>query len=219
MAKKTFNEKLNFSGDLPKVTKITKPRFVERYKADTMLIAAPLEYDGLMTEVPKGKLTTIDRMMTRLAKKHKAGCACPMTAGIFVNVAANASEERIGKDETPWWRTLKKDGLLNEKFPGGAESQKLRLEAEGHTISKRASVFSLRITRKNCSVSAEPGARAALTAPLKIHIKLIRKKYGAGKCVPGGNGPRDCRSAWNVCKTKSPRKHKLQGALSGTGGN
>ena len=137
MAKKTFNEKLQFSGDLPKVEKLTSPRLIERYKADTMVIAAPLEYDRLMKKVPAGKLTTIDRMMAHMAKKHGAGCACPMTAGIFVNIAANASEERGGKNETPWWRILKKDGVLNEKYPGGIESQKTRLEAEGHTIIQK----------------------------------------------------------------------------------
>ncbi|MCL1836370.1 MAG: MGMT family protein [Treponema sp.] len=142
MAKKTFNEKLNFSGHLPKVEKITDPRLIERYKATTIVIAAPIEYDRLMKKVPAGKLTTIDRMMSRLAKKHNAGCACPMTAGIFVNIAAKASEERLAQnpgstDETPWWRTLKKGGLLNEKFPDGIEGQKIRLEAEGHKFIQK----------------------------------------------------------------------------------
>ena len=137
MAKKTFNEKLNRSGDLPKVEKLTDPRFIERYKTDTLLIAAPLEYDALMKKVPIGKLTTIDRIMSHLAKKHGAGCACPMTAGIFVKISAFASEERSGKSETPWWRTLKKNGILNEKYHGGIESQKLRLEAEGHKVIQK----------------------------------------------------------------------------------
>ncbi|MCL2879497.1 MAG: hypothetical protein FWF29_04550, partial [Treponema sp.] len=132
MAKKTFNEKLNFSGDLPKVEKLEDPRLIERYKANTMVIAAPIEYDQLMKKVPQGKLATIADMMSCLAKKHHAGCACPMTAGIFVNIAAHASEERLRQpaavpsgvkrsavSETPWWRTLKKDGQLNEKFPDG----------------------------------------------------------------------------------------------------
>jgi hypothetical protein len=80
-------------------------------------------------------------MMTHLAKKYNAGCACPMTAGIFTKIAAFASEERGGKNETPWWRTLKKDGQLNEKFPDGIVSQKMRLEAEGHTIVQKGKRF------------------------------------------------------------------------------
>ena len=141
MPKKTYNEKLNFAGDLPKVEKLTSPKLIERYKTDTMAIAAPAEYDQLMKKVPKGKLTTIDRMMAVMAKKHNAGCACPMTAGIFVNIAAYASEEREGKNQTPWWRTLKKDGKLNEKFPDGIECQKTRLEAEGHIVTQKGKNF------------------------------------------------------------------------------
>ncbi len=40
-------------------------------------------------------------------------------------------------DHTPYWRTLKADGELNAKFPGGIEAQKKRLEKEGHTIIQR----------------------------------------------------------------------------------
>ena len=38
------------------------------------------------------------------------------------------------KDITPYWRTLKVGGQLNEKFPGGVEAQAARLREEGHTI-------------------------------------------------------------------------------------
>jgi alkylated DNA nucleotide flippase Atl1 len=34
-------------------------------------------------------------------------------------------------DVTPYWRTLKAGGRLNEKYPGGVEAQKAMLEAEG----------------------------------------------------------------------------------------
>jgi hypothetical protein len=35
---------------------------------------------------------------------------------------------------TPYWRTLKSKGELNEKYPGGTEAQSGRLTAEGHVI-------------------------------------------------------------------------------------
>jgi hypothetical protein len=38
------------------------------------------------------------------------------------------------KGITPYWRTLKVGGALNEKYPGGVEAQSARLKAEGHTI-------------------------------------------------------------------------------------
>ena len=38
------------------------------------------------------------------------------------------------KNITPYWRTVKVGGQLNEKYPGGDEAQSARLKAEGHTI-------------------------------------------------------------------------------------
>ena len=35
---------------------------------------------------------------------------------------------------TPYWRTIKAGGKLNEKFPGGVETQAEKLLAEGHEI-------------------------------------------------------------------------------------
>ena len=67
------------------------------------------------------------------AKQSGADFTEPITAGIFVSIAAWASHQRSG-DETPYWRTLKANGELNEKYPGGIESQKEKLEAEGHAI-------------------------------------------------------------------------------------
>ena len=38
---------------------------------------------------------------------------------------------------TPYWRTLKSGGQLNEKYPGGIPQLKKRLAAEGHKIVKK----------------------------------------------------------------------------------
>ena len=53
-----------------------------------------------------------------------------------VSIAAWASYQR-SEDETPYWRTLKANGELNAKYPGGIEAQKEKLEAEGHTIIQK----------------------------------------------------------------------------------
>ena len=60
----------------------------------------------------------------------------PVTAGLFVSIAAWAGEQRE-EDETPYWRTLKAGGELNPQYPGGAEAQKAKLEAEGRTVLQR----------------------------------------------------------------------------------
>ncbi len=48
--------------------------------------------------------------------------------------AAGEDEAEGRKDITPYWRTLKGKGELNEKYPGGVAAQAERLRAEGHEI-------------------------------------------------------------------------------------
>jgi len=136
MAKKTWNEKLNDSKDMPKV-EMVDCIFAARQGGPRMLLAPPLEYDAIMKRIPKGKLITSDRIRSHLAKKHNADWTCGLTGGIFINIAVNASAERKGVNETPYWRTLKKDGELNEKFPDGLDGHKLLLEMEGHKIIQK----------------------------------------------------------------------------------
>lgn len=141
MSKKSFNEKLNNSGDLPKIEFIGfDNKMAKRYGCGNMLIAAPIEYDEVMKRIPEGKIITLNEIRIYLAKRHEADFTCQLTAGIFINIVANASQEREdwgSKDITPYWRTLKKNGELNEKYPGGVDQQRMLLEMEGHEVKKK----------------------------------------------------------------------------------
>jgi hypothetical protein len=119
MAKKSFNEKLNDSKDMPVIKAITDPKAVARFGGERMLIAPPIAYDEIMKKVPEGKVITSDRIRAYLTVKNNADFTCPLTAGIFISIAAQASVERAGLNPTPFFRTLKKDGELNEKYPYG----------------------------------------------------------------------------------------------------
>ena len=70
------------------------------------------------------------------AKENGADFTDPITAGIFVSIAAWASHQR-NENPTPYWRTLKAHGELNAKYPGGIQAQKEKLEAEGFTILQK----------------------------------------------------------------------------------
>ena len=72
MAQKSFNEKLNDSKDMPKIIEITDERSVKRYGGTQMLIAPPLEYNGIMAQIPEGKVITISEIREFLAEKHNA---------------------------------------------------------------------------------------------------------------------------------------------------
>jgi alkylated DNA nucleotide flippase Atl1 len=141
--KKSWCEKLQNSKDLPKVEEITD-KMSKRWGKGTIVIPAPKEVDEIMRKVPKGKVTTINEIRSALAKKHGATIGCPITTGIFAWVAANAAEEQKQKGEktiTPYWRTLKTGGEINEKYPGGAEAQKKLLEKEGHTVVQKGKKY------------------------------------------------------------------------------
>ncbi len=144
--KPTWQEKLNDSKDLPQVKEIDSD-MTKRWGTGTMVIPAPIEVNEVMSEVPKGKIITVNDIRAALARKHNASIGCPLTTGIFAWISAHAAEEQKQqgkKDITPYWRTLKTGGFLNEKYPGGSEAQKLLLEQEGHTIIKRGKKYSVK---------------------------------------------------------------------------
>jgi alkylated DNA nucleotide flippase Atl1 len=137
--KKTWCEKLEDSKDLPRVENITG-KMSKKWGTGTIVIPAPLEVDELMKKVPEGKLTTINDIRETLAKKHNATIGCPITTGIFASIAAHAAEEQKQKGTksiTPYWRTLKVGGVINEKYPGGKEEQKELLTKEGHSVTQK----------------------------------------------------------------------------------
>ncbi len=133
---KSWQEKLADSKDLPRVEKITAKQS-KRWGVGTIVIPAPKEVDEIMRKVPMGKLITINQIRAMLAQKHNATIGCPITTGLFACIAARAAEEAKEegkKDTTAYWRTLKAGGVINEKYPGGAEAQKKLLEKEGHKV-------------------------------------------------------------------------------------
>ena len=134
--KKDFNAMLNDSKDMPKFQTITDEKSIEKYGGNRMYFAPPIDYDKVMRLVPFGKLLTVGTIREYFAKQSGADFTEPITAGIFVSIAAWASYQR-SENETPYWRTLKANGELNPKYHGGVEAQKEKLEAEGHTIIKK----------------------------------------------------------------------------------
>lgn len=130
---KDFNTMLHDNKDMPKILTVTDPKTAERYGGNRMYIAPPIEYDRIMRRVPFGKVITTGMIRDFLAKANDTDFTDPMTAGMFVSIAAWASHQRPD-DKIPYWRTLKADGELNPRYPGGTEEQKKRLEAEGHRI-------------------------------------------------------------------------------------
>ena len=134
--KKDFNAMLHDSKDMPKVQIVTDPGTIKKYGGDRMYFAPPIDYDRVMRLVPRGKLLTVGMIRECFARRSGADFTEPITAGIFVAIAAWASFQRKD-DETPYWRTLKANGELNAKYPGGIEAHRELLESEGHTVIQK----------------------------------------------------------------------------------
>jgi hypothetical protein len=151
--RKTWQEKLADKPGYPKVIALQAgfPCYNAVHKmgaqaGDPVVLVNPSDVTALMRQVPPARLTTLVEMCRWLAHKYQAKGCCTLTAGIFVMTAANAAEEakQEGRDlDIPYWRTLKADGYLNEKFPGGLEAHKALLAGEGFTVVQKGKRYSV----------------------------------------------------------------------------
>jgi alkylated DNA nucleotide flippase Atl1 len=149
--KKTWQEKLKDKPSFPKVLRLEKgfPCYNAVHKmgaeaGDNVVLVNPSEVVEIMKQVPKGKLITIVEICKKIAKQHGVPACCTLTTGIFIMTAANAAEEasKEGKSlDIPYWRTLKTDGFLNGKYPGGQEAHKRLLERENFRIIARGKKY------------------------------------------------------------------------------
>ncbi len=149
--RKTWQEKLADKDNLPKILKLEKnfPCYNAVHKmgaevGDDIVLVNPSEVVEVMKKVPSGKLTNIVEICKFIAKKHKVKGCCSLTTGIFIMTAANAAEEAKAENKDlniPYWRTLKADGFLNEKYPGGVESHKQLLQEEGFEVVNKGKRF------------------------------------------------------------------------------
>jgi len=139
----SWRERLADDTKLP-VVKPIPAKMHKRHGQGTIVVPSPHEVAQAIDHVPKRKLTTIDRIAERLAKKHGATIGCTVTTGILARIAANAAneDELAGKKKiTPYWRALKANGELNPNYPGGIDNLIRRLESEGHLVVRKGKRF------------------------------------------------------------------------------
>ncbi len=152
--KKTWIQKIEDKKSLPKVLELENnfPCYNAVHKmganaGDLVVLVNASEILPMMAKIDKGKLITIREICMKIANNHRVKGCCSLTTGIFIMSIANAAEEALAKGDKsalakiPYWRTLKADGFLNEKYPGGLEAQKKLLENEGYQITARGKKF------------------------------------------------------------------------------
>lgn len=143
VGKKSWRDKLDAYA-APAEVKPIPERMRERHGEGTIVIPTPREVDEAMKRVPEGRLATVFGISARLARDHGTTIGCTVTTAIFASMAAQAAEEERQAGAatfTPYWRTLKINGELNLKYPGGLDNLMRRLESEGHTVVQRGGRF------------------------------------------------------------------------------
>lgn len=123
---------------LPKLRPDQQPKVV-RDRRGRMLVPAPMLVAKALRRVPSGRLITAEQLRERLARAARVDLTCPMTTGIFLSIIAGAAEEEIAagrRPVAPYWRVVRSDGSLPEKFPVRRGVQSAHLRAEGHRIAR-----------------------------------------------------------------------------------
>ena len=69
--RKSWREKLLDDKGCPRVFEVNE-KMSQKWGTGTCVIPTPLEVDGIMKQVPEGKLITINQIREKLAEKHSA---------------------------------------------------------------------------------------------------------------------------------------------------
>jgi alkylated DNA nucleotide flippase Atl1 len=137
MPKKTAIQKRD-TAPAPRVEVLTQPKGAN-YPPGRMLISSPQEIAEVVAGISRGQVMSISALRRTLAEQHDADYTCPLTTGIFLRIAAEASDEENGA--LPYWRVVRDDGRILDKLPGGPAAQAKRLTAEGHKVTAKGATL------------------------------------------------------------------------------
>lgn len=131
---KTWQQKLH-NGHSAKVERLEK-KFADIPEGATMLVVTPEIVDAYIRNIPQGTHTSLLQMRKDLAAEHHAEHTCPLTAGIFLRIAAEAAWEdyKAGKpleSITPFWRMIDRKAPVCKKLTFGTDFIKEQREKEG----------------------------------------------------------------------------------------
>ncbi len=123
---------------LPKLRPDQQPKVVPDRRG-RMLVPTPMLVARAVRRVPIGRLITAEVLRARLARSARVDLTCPMTTGIFLNIIAGAAEEELARGHrpvAPYWRVVRRDGSLPERFPIRTGLHAAHLRAEGHRLAR-----------------------------------------------------------------------------------
>ena len=108
-----------FNKNYTEVVKKIEKNFSDLKAGEKMLISSPKSIAGYIAKIPFGTEKSVKLMRLELAKNSNADNTCPLTTGIFLRIAIEASIEQSNgrKPELPFWRVIDEKSSLMEKLP------------------------------------------------------------------------------------------------------
>jgi hypothetical protein len=100
--------------------------FSDIVPGERMLVPTPRIVDDYIRQIPQGVQSTIQQMRKDLAAAYHADKTCPITAGIFVRIAAEAAFEEWQAGKTlssicPFWRIISLKSPTAQKLSFGTD--------------------------------------------------------------------------------------------------
>ncbi len=132
--RKSWIEKRN-TGKVPVIERIDGD-FADIRLGETMLIATPAVVDDYIRQIPRGRQTTLQQMRKDLAAAFHADKTCPVTAGIFLRIVAEAAWEEYQQGKalrsiTPFWRIMDEKSPTAKKLSFGTDWLMAQRKKEG----------------------------------------------------------------------------------------
>ena len=108
-----------FNKKYTEVVKIIEKNFADLKAGEKMLISSPRSIANYIAKIPYGTEKSVKLMRLELAENANADNTCPLTCGIFLRIAIEASLEQSNgvKTDLPFWRVIDRNSSLIKKLP------------------------------------------------------------------------------------------------------
>jgi len=108
-----------FKKKYTEVVKTIEKNFADLKAGEKMLISSPRSIANYIANIPYGTEKSVMLMRRELAENSNADNTCPLTCGIFLRIAIEASIEQSNgaKPDLPFWRLIDRNSSLIKKLP------------------------------------------------------------------------------------------------------
>ena len=108
-----------FNKKYTEVVKTIEKNFADLKAGEKMLISSPRSIANYVAKIPYGTEKSVKLVWRVLEENNNSDNTCPLTCGIFLRIAIEASIEQSNgaKPDLPFWRVIDRNSSLIKKLP------------------------------------------------------------------------------------------------------